>query len=210
MVRGRATLVVPQMAGRVPPPCGIIDARRVIHLSPTRVFAVVTTMPPPRDHRFLEPMTDRAELDLSYMSVALAVARAAGAGGEGPVGAVVVRDGLVVASAANAMVTSRDATAHAEVRAIRAAQSAIGDARLSGCILYVTLEPCAMCAGAIVLARLDRVVFGAWDDKAGMVGSVGDLLRHPKLNHRPEVAGGVMAEECGALLRAWFATHREG
>ena len=133
MVRGRATLVVPQMAGRVPPPCGIIDARRVIHLSPTRVFAVVTTMPPPRDHRFLEPMTDRAELDLSYMSVALAVARAAGAGGEVPVGAVVVRDGLVVASAANAMVTSRDATAHAEVRAIRAAQSAIGDARLSGC-----------------------------------------------------------------------------
>ncbi|MCX5764395.1 MAG: tRNA adenosine(34) deaminase TadA [Gemmatimonadetes bacterium] len=155
-------------------------------------------------------MTDRAELDLSYMSVALAAARAAGAGGEVPVGAVVVRGGAVVAAEANAMVAQRDATAHAEVRAIRAAQAVVGDARLSGCTLYVTLEPCAMCAGAIVLARLDRVVFGAWDDKAGMVGSVGDLLRHPKLNHRPEVAGGVMAEECGALLRAWFATHREG
>ena len=156
------------------------------------------------------PMTDRLRLDLQFMSDALAAARAAGEGGEVPVGAVVVRGGAVVAAEANAMVTQRDATAHAEVRAIRAAQAVLGDSRLSGCTLYVTLEPCAMCAGAIVLARLDRVVFGAWDDKAGMVGSVGDLLRHPRLNHHPEVAGGVMADECGALLRAWFAGRRDG
>lgn len=144
------------------------------------------------------------------MSLALDAARAAGEAGEVPVGAVIVRDGALVATAGNAMVATRDATAHAELRAIRAAQEAMGDGRLVGGTLYVTLEPCAMCAGAIVLARLDRVVFGAWDDKAGMVGSVGDLLRHPKLNHRPEVAGGVMAEGCGALLRDWFASRREG
>jgi tRNA(adenine34) deaminase len=155
-------------------------------------------------------MTERLRQDLHFMALALDAARVAGEAGEVPVGAVVVRAGAVVATAANAMVTRRDATAHAEVRAIRAAAEAIGDPRLVGCTLYVTLEPCAMCAGAIVLARLDRVVFGAWDEKAGMVGSVGDLLRHPKLNHRPEVACGVLAEESGALLRGWFASRREG
>src|SRR4029079_4359864 len=92
-----------------------------------------------------------------------------------------------------------DPTAHAEVLAIRAASAAIGNWRLEGCTLVVTLEPCAMCAGAIVLARVERVVFGAWDDKAGMAGSVGDLLRHPKLNHRPQVRAGVLADECGPL-----------
>ena len=92
--------------------------------------------------------------------------------------------------------------------AVQAALAALGVPRLEGCTLYVTLEPCAMCAGAIVLARLDRVVFGAWDDKAGMGGSVGDVLRHPKLNHRPEVAGGVLADECGARLKDFFASRR--
>ena len=106
-----------------------------------------------------------------------------------PVGAVVVRDGEVIARAANRTVRDQDPTAHAELLAIRAASAALGSWRLDDCTLYVTLEPCAMCAGAIVLARIARVVFGAWDDKAGMAGSVDDLLRHPRLNHRPEVAG---------------------
>ncbi|OYV72182.1 MAG: hypothetical protein B7Z72_05330 [Gemmatimonadetes bacterium 21-71-4] len=88
------------------------------------------------------------------------------------------------------------------------AATALGDWRLTGCTLYVTLEPCAMCAGALVLARIDRLVFGAWDEKAGMVGSVGDLVRHPKLNHRVEVRGGVLDEECGEILRAFFAARR--
>ncbi len=143
------------------------------------------------------------------MTLALEAARTAGTAGEVPVGAVITRDGAVLATERNAMVATADATAHAELRAIRAAQLALGEGRLVGCTLYVTLEPCAMCAGAIVLARLDRVVFGAWDDKAGMVGSVEDILRHPRLNHRPEVAGGVLEEPCAALLRDWFAARRD-
>ena len=144
------------------------------------------------------------------MTMALAEARAAGGAGEVPVGAVVVKDGELVASGANAPLRQQDPTAHAEMLAIRGAASALGTWHLGGCTLYVTLEPCAMCAGAIVLARLDRVVFGAWDDKAGMAGSVGDLLRHPRLNHRPEVLGGVRAEECAAMLRRFFAERRPG
>jgi tRNA(adenine34) deaminase len=142
------------------------------------------------------------------MRLALDAAEDAGRRGEVPVGAVVVQEGHVIARAANAMVAGADATAHAELRAIQAACAGIGAARLAGCTLYVTMEPCAMCAGAIVLARLDRVVFGAFDDKAGMAGSVQDLLRHPKLNHRPEVQGGVMEEECGRLLRTFFQERR--
>jgi tRNA(adenine34) deaminase len=106
------------------------------------------------------------------------------------------------------MVASKDATAHAELLAIQSASAVLGEARLTGCTLYVTLEPCAMCAGAIVLARLDRVVFGAWDPKAGMAGSLGDVLRHPKLNHRAEVQGGVLGQECGALLSKFFTEKR--
>ena len=102
----------------------------------------------------------------------------------------------------------QDPTAHAEVLAIREASQALGSWRLEGCELFVTLEPCAMCAGAIVLARLDRVTFGAWDDKAGMAGSVGDVLRHPQLNHRPEVVAGVMATECVDVLKTFFSTRR--
>ena len=109
---------------------------------------------------------------------------------------------------ANRTLRDNDATAHAEMLAIRSASHTLERWRLDGCTLYVTLEPCAMCAGAIVLARVDRVVFGAWDAKAGMVGSVGDLLRHPKLNHRPEVSAGVMEEECGAVLREFFEERR--
>ena len=142
------------------------------------------------------------------MGQALAEAEKAAKAGEVPVGAVVVHNGAVVARGANAMVGSHDATQHAELRVIRAAAYAAGETRLTTATLYVTLEPCAMCAGAIVLSRVGRVVFGAWDDKAGMAGSVADLLRHPKLNHRPEVQGGVRAEECGAMLRDFFGARR--
>lgn len=128
--------------------------------------------------------------------------------GEVPVAALVVRNGLVVGQGANRTVRDQDPTAHAEILAIREAAESLGSWRLEGCELFVTLEPCAMCAGAIVLARLDRVTFGAWDDKAGMAGSVGDLLRHPRLNHRPEVVSGVMAAECGEVLREFFASRR--
>jgi len=143
-----------------------------------------------------------------WMRAALEEARSAAASGDVPVGAIVVRDDVVIARAANRTVRDQDPTAHAEMLAIRAASAAIGSWRLDGCSLFVTLEPCAMCAGAIVLARLSRVVIGAWDPKAGMVGSVEDLLRHPRLNHRPEVAGGVQEDECGELLRAFFADRR--
>lgn len=146
--------------------------------------------------------------DERWMDAALAAARDAAAAGEVPVGAVIVRDEVLLATAANRPLRDADPTAHAESLAIRAAAKAIGDWRLAGCTLYVTLEPCAMCAGAIVLARLDRVVFGAWDAKAGMAGSVGDLLRHPKLNHRPQVLGGVGEAESAALLRDFFAARR--
>lgn len=146
--------------------------------------------------------------DEAGILAALGIAREAGLAGEVPVGAVVVRAGKIVASASNRTVRDQDATAHAEVLALRAAAIQIGSWRLEGCTLYITLEPCAMCAGAIVLSRPDRVIFGAWDDKAGMAGSVGDLLRHPRLNHHPEVRGGVRAKECAELLRDFFQARR--
>jgi tRNA(adenine34) deaminase len=142
------------------------------------------------------------------MKAALRLAREAAEAGDVPVGAVVVRDGVIVGEGQNRTARDQDATAHAEMLALRAASQTLGTWRLDDCDLVVTLEPCAMCAGAIVLARVRRVVFGAWDDKAGMAGSVGDLLRHPRLNHRPEVQGGVMAAECGAVLTAFFAARR--
>jgi tRNA(adenine34) deaminase len=148
--------------------------------------------------------------DRRWLALALDEAQAAANVGEVPVAAVVVCDGQEVARAQNRMVRDGDATAHAEVLALRAATRALGEARLTACTLYITLEPCAMCAGAIVLARVGRVVFSAWDDKAGMAGSIGDLLRHPKLNHRPHVLGGVDPESARALLRAFFAAAREG
>ena len=139
----------------------------------------------------------------------MALARDADRAGEVPVGAVIVFEGECIAQAGNRNVREQDPTVHAEMIAMREAAAVRNTLRLTGCTLYVTLEPCAMCAGAIVLARLDRVVFGAWDPKAGMAGSVGDLLRHPKLNHRPEVLGGVLEGECGALLSSFFAARRE-
>ena len=153
-------------------------------------------------------MAARDEADAEWMSIALAEARLAAEAGEVPVGAVIVRNGAVIARASNRTIRDQDATAHAESLAIRAASDVVDSWRLEGCTLYVTLEPCAMCAGALVLARVDRVVFGAWDPKAGMAGSVGDVLRHPRLNHRPEVRGGVCEEECGAVLRDFFAARR--
>jgi len=153
-------------------------------------------------------MTARHATDVEFMELALAEARLAEEAGEVPVGAVIVRDGVLIAHANNRTMRDQDATAHAESLAIRAASAAVGSWRLGGCTLYVTLEPCAMCAGALVLARVDRVVFGAWDEKAGMAGSVDDVLRHPRLNHRPEVQGGVCEAEAGALLREFFTVRR--
>ena len=149
------------------------------------------------------------ERDLAWMQAALDEARRAGEVGEVPVGAVLVRGDVLVASAGNRSVRDRDATAHAELLVLKRGAEVIGDPRLGGCTLYVTLEPCAMCAGAIVLARVDRLVFGAWDAKAGMVGSVGDLVRHPRLNPRPEVLAGISAEECAELLTRFFQARRQ-
>ncbi len=167
-------------------------------------------------------MTIPSADDRTYLQAALAEAEAAAAAGEVPVGAVIVCDGAIIARTQNRMVRDGDATAHAELLALRDAARTLGEAqqgnpgnahpgsaRLGDCTLYITLEPCAMCAGAIVLARVGRVVFSAWDDKAGMAGSVGDLLRHARLNHRPEVLGGVDAEAAGTLLKAFFAGARE-
>ncbi|MDH4132835.1 MAG: tRNA adenosine(34) deaminase TadA [Gemmatimonadota bacterium] len=142
------------------------------------------------------------------MRLALGEAHRAGVAGEVPVGAVIVVGGTVLARAHNETVARRDPTAHAEFLALQRALAAVGADRLTAATLYVTLEPCAQCAGAIVLARVGRVVFGAWDDKAGMAGSVGDILRHPRLNHRPEVLGGVLKEECGGVLREFFEQRR--
>ena len=142
------------------------------------------------------------------MRRALDEARRCLAWGDVPIGAVVVRDGSVLGAAGNQRERLGDPTAHAEVLAIRRAASALGQWRLEGCSMYVTLEPCAMCAGALVLARLPRVVFGALDPKAGFGGSLGDLLRDPRLNHRAEVVSGVLADECGGVLREFFRRRR--
>jgi tRNA(adenine34) deaminase len=142
------------------------------------------------------------------MEIALDEARAAAQSGEVPVGAVVLRDGAVVARAHNETVRRRDPTAHAELLAIQQALRALATDRLDDCTLYVTLEPCAQCAGAIVLAKVRRLVFGGFDSKAGMCGSVGDLVRHPRLNHRVEVQGGVSEQACGALLTEFFTAKR--
>ena len=148
--------------------------------------------------------------DEDWIRQALAEAAIANESGEVPVAAIVVHHGKELARASNRTVRDQDSTAHAETLAIRAASAALGQWRLEGCTLYITLEPCAMCAGAIVLSRVERVVFAAWDDKAGMAGSVGDILRHPRLNHRPQVQGGVLEDESSALLRGFFARKRAG
>ena len=142
------------------------------------------------------------------MEAALEEARRAAAANEVPVGAVISRNGAVLAWAHNETVARRDPTAHAELLVIQSALKAAGTDRLEDSTLYVTLEPCAQCAGAIVLAKVGRLVFGAYDEKAGMCGSVGDLVRHQKLNHRLEVQGGLMEEPCGDLLSEFFQAKR--
>ncbi|MFN2601946.1 MAG: tRNA adenosine(34) deaminase TadA [Gemmatimonadaceae bacterium] len=155
-------------------------------------------------------MTDtaRTTIDERFMRNAIAIARDATRQNEVPIGAVITRGGKIVAAANNRTVRDQDATAHAEMIAIRDASAALDRWRLDDCTLYVTLEPCAMCAGAIVLSRMKRVVFGAWDEKAGMSGSVGDILRHPQLNHSPQVEGGLLAEQCAEMLRQFFEFKR--
>ena len=142
------------------------------------------------------------------MEAALRLARAASVREEVPVGAVVVAEGEVLAEAHNETVQRGDPTAHAELLALQRALQRVGEDRLLMATMYITLEPCAQCAGAIVLAKVGRVVFGAYDQRCGMAGSVYDLLRNPRLNHRPEVVGGLMAEECGEILKRFFLSKR--
>ncbi len=142
------------------------------------------------------------------MDAALALAREAGARGEVPVGAVVVRDGVVIGRGGNAPIAGNDPTAHAEIAALRDAARATGNYRLPGCTLYCTLEPCPMCAGAILHARIARVVYGARDPKTGAAGSVIDMFAEARLNHHAQVHGGVRGEECASLLSAFFAARR--
>src|SRR3954452_2841800 len=148
--------------------------------------------------------------DEAFMRLAIAEAERALEHDDVPIGAVVVRDGEVIGAGRNERELDQDPTAHAEILALRAAARAVGHWRVLDSTLYVTLEPCAMCAGAIVLARVPRVVFGTVDPKAGAAGSVLDVLGEPRLNHRPEVVGGVLAEPCAALLRDFFAMRRAG
>lgn len=146
---------------------------------------------------------------MAAVQAALVQARAALAAGEVPIGAVVLDPtGVIIAAAHNEREAGHDPTAHAEVVALRRAGQALGSWHLDGCTLAVTLEPCTMCAGAIVLARIERVVFGAWDPKAGAVGSLWDVVRDRRLNHRPQVAAGVCEDECSALLAGFFAAKR--
>ena len=146
--------------------------------------------------------------EFDAMRLALEEARACLAWGDVPIGAVVVRGDDVLSRAGNQRERQTDPTAHAEVLALRAAGAVLGSWRLEGCTLYVTIEPCAMCAGALVWARVDRLVFGAPDPKAGFAGSLGDLVRDPRLNHRLEVTSGVLEEECGELVREFFRSMR--
>jgi tRNA(adenine34) deaminase len=150
----------------------------------------------------------RFAVDEQFMRNAMAIANDATRQNEVPVGAIIVQGSSIIAGANNRTVRDQDATAHAELIAIRDACGVLDRWRLDDCTMYVTLEPCAMCAGAIVLARLERVVFGAWDAKAGMAGSVADLLRHPRLNHSPQVQGGLLEDECAVMLSEFFEARR--
>ena len=147
--------------------------------------------------------------DTDYLRVALSEARLAEAEGEVPVGAVIVRAGAIIATGRNRVITDSDPTAHAEIVALRAAGVALGNYRLEGCDLYCTLEPCAMCAGAILHARIRRLVYAASDPKAGACGSVLGVMNHPQLNHRVDVTSGLLAEECGTMLTNFFRSRRQ-
>ncbi len=154
-------------------------------------------------------MEPASKQDAIWMRQALDQAHNAWALGEVPVGAVVVKDGLVIATGFNQPIGTHDPTAHAEIMALRAAANILGNYRLPGCELYVTLEPCAMCSGAMLHARLSRVVFGASDPKTGACGSIVNLFEQNQLNHHTQTTGGVMARECGALLKEFFAERRK-
>jgi tRNA(adenine34) deaminase len=151
-------------------------------------------------------MADGRDRDL--MGAAIEEARRAATWGDVPIGAVVTRDGEVLSRAGNERERRNDPTAHAEILALRGASEVVGSWRLEGCTMFVTLEPCAMCAGALVLARLDRLVFGAPDPKAGFAGSLGDLVRDPRLNHVVQVESGVLEKEASSLLRGFFGERR--
>jgi tRNA(adenine34) deaminase len=147
-------------------------------------------------------------IDLTYLREAIAEAHAAERSGEVPVGAVVVRDNTIIARGRNRVIADSDPTAHAEITALRAAGLTLGNYRLEGCELYTTLEPCAMCAGAILHARIRRLIYATSDPKAGACGTVLSVLNHPSLNHRVEVTHGLLAAECGALLTNFFRARR--
>jgi len=150
-----------------------------------------------------------ADKDLFFMGLALQEARRAAKIDEVPIGAVIVKDDEIIAKAHNLRETLQDATAHAELLAIRQACEVLGTWRLIGCTLYVTLEPCPMCAGAIILSRVDRLVFGAKDPKGGACGSLVNIPADERFNHRPEIVEGVLADECGDILRAFFQSKRK-
>jgi tRNA(adenine34) deaminase len=156
----------------------------------------------------IEHISARAD-DEAFMREALALAREAEAAGEVPVGAVLVKEGAIIARGRNRPIGGCDPTAHAEIEALRAGAAAIGNYRLPGCTLYVTIEPCAMCAGALVHARIERLVYGAADPRAGAAGSVFNIAAARELNHQVAVAGGVLAAECRALLQGFFRQRRD-
>lgn len=149
------------------------------------------------------------QTDIEFMQQALELARIAAEAGEVPVGAIVVKKGEVIGRGSNAPISTSDPTAHAEIRAMRDAAQYLSNYRLVDCTLYVTLEPCVMCTGAIQHARIARVVYGASDPKTGACGSVVNLMAEPKLNHHAEISGGVLAQECGATLSTFFAARRK-
>ena len=146
--------------------------------------------------------------DAAWMELALEQARLAAAAGEVPVGAVVINDGQVVGRGQNRNLRDHDAAAHAEIMALRDAGRTLGNHRLGGCVMFATIEPCTMCAGALVHARIARLVYGAADPKAGAAGSVLEVLNHPRLNHRMEVTSGVLADQCGEILQEFFRSRR--
>ena len=156
----------------------------------------------------MTPTNTEHATDVDYMQIALKLAAEAALAGEVPVGAIVVKDGIIIGRGANSPISHNDPTAHAEIMALRDAAKTIGNYRLVDCTLYVTLEPCAMCSGAIQHARITKLVFGASDPKTGACGSVINLMDEVKLNHHTEVLGGVMANECSSMLSAFFKQRR--
>ena len=155
------------------------------------------------------PVITQPDDDAGRMELALEQARKAADAGEVPVGALVIKDGEIVGQGHNRNLLDRDPTAHAEIVAMRQAAARLGNHRLAGCIVYATIEPCSMCAGALIHARVSRLVYGASDPKAGAAGSVLEILNHPGLNHKMEVTSGVLAEKCAALLQEFFRRKRQ-